>query len=114
MIGASAKGVARRDDIGIVTALTVAKWLRFAAAPTFATMALLTIAFDNSLPNALCTAADSFWTGGMAPMYLLMSAFHLMPWLRLISRRENARRPRQCDSFLRPRSFQPPTVEPKQ
>jgi hypothetical protein len=25
--------------------------------------------------------------GGMAPMYLLMSAFHSTPWLTLISRR---------------------------
>jgi hypothetical protein len=25
--------------------------------------------------------------GGMVPMYLLMSAFHLAPWLKLISRR---------------------------
>jgi hypothetical protein len=24
---------------------------------------------------------------GMAPMYLLMAAFHLAPWLRLVGRR---------------------------
>jgi len=86
MIGNNARGVTRHDDIGVVIAFTATKWLRFAAAPTFAIMALLTVVLDNSLPNTFCTAG-SLWPGGMAPMYLLMAASHLVPWLRLISRR---------------------------
>jgi hypothetical protein len=92
MIGTDARGVTQRNETGIVTASAVAEWLGFAAAPTFTIMALLTVVPDNSLPNAFCTAAGSFWPGGMAPMYLLMAAFHLVPWLRLISRRGNAAR----------------------
>jgi hypothetical protein len=30
---------------------------------------------------------DASPLGGMVPMYLLMSAFHAGPWLKLISRR---------------------------
>ena len=97
MNGADARGVARRDETSVVTASAAAKWLRFAAAPTFLIMALLTIVLDGGSPNELCTAAGSFWPGGMVPMYLLMGAFHLAPWLRLISRRENAARHADLD-----------------
>jgi hypothetical protein len=92
MIGADTRGVTQRDETGVVSASAVAEWLSFAAAPALAIMALLTVVLDNSLPNAFCTAAGSFWPGGMAPMYLLMAAFHLVPWLRLISRRGIAAR----------------------
>jgi hypothetical protein len=57
--------------------------LSFAAAPTFALMALIT-ATDGE-PQLLCTAAHlASPLGGMIPMYLLMSVFHSGPWLRLI------------------------------
>ena len=85
---ADTSGVARRDDED-ATALMLAKWLHFAAAPTFAVMALLTVILDSGLPNALCSAAGHVMPGGMAPMYLLMAAFHLVPWLKLISPRRN-------------------------
>jgi hypothetical protein len=98
MIGNNARGITRLDDIGVVIAFAAAKWLRFAAAPTFTIMALLTVVLDNSLPNTFCTAAGSLWPGGMAPMYLLMAASHLVPWLRLISRRRNAARYAQCST----------------
>jgi hypothetical protein len=87
MIGADARGVRQRGETGVVSASAVAEWLSLAAAPTLTIMALLTVVLDKSLPNAFCAAAGSFWPGGMAPMYLLMAAFHLVPWLRLISRR---------------------------
>jgi hypothetical protein len=90
MIGNNARGVTRLDDMGVVIAFAAAKWLRFAAAPTFSIMALLTVVLDNSLPNTFCTAAGGLWPGGMAPMYLLMAASHLVPWLRLISWRRHA------------------------
>jgi len=56
MTRAGASG-ARFDDQGAVAARAVAKWLRLAAAPTFAVMALLTVVFDSGLSNALCSAA---------------------------------------------------------
>jgi hypothetical protein len=65
----------------------VANGLYLAAAPTFATMALLTGMLGGGLPDALCSTAGASPLGGMVPMYLLMSAFHLAPWLKLISSR---------------------------
>ncbi|HUZ13742.1 MAG TPA: hypothetical protein VMU93_12950 [Caulobacteraceae bacterium] len=64
-----------------------AGWLGLAAAPALVVMALLT-----SLPGAGAEMACSAGHGasplsGMAPMYLLMSAIHSTPWLRLILRR---------------------------
>jgi hypothetical protein len=60
-------------------------WLSLAAAPTFAIMALLTGVLGAGPPDVLCsTAQDASPLSGMAPMYLLMSAFHSAPWLQLI------------------------------
>ena len=71
---------------GAGVARAAAEWLGLAATPTFATMALVTAALGGAEP--LCSAHGSL-IGGMAPMYLLMSAFHAGPWLRLISGRRN-------------------------
>ncbi|NNH80922.1 hypothetical protein HLH89_07750 [Rhizobium laguerreae] len=60
----------------------VADWLSLAAAPIFAVMALLT-ATTGSADMICTTTPDAFPIGGMVPMYLLMSGFHLAPWLRL-------------------------------
>ncbi|MDR3465199.1 MAG: hypothetical protein P4M07_04570, partial [Xanthobacteraceae bacterium] len=62
-----------------------AGWLGLAAAPTFAVMALLT-GLGGS-PTMLCSAADASPLSGMAGMYLLMSAFHAAPWLKLVAGR---------------------------
>ena len=59
-------------------------WLGFAAAPTFAAMALLTIVSGGEA-NMIC-AAHGVSLSGMVPMYALMSAFHSAPWLKLIAR----------------------------
>ena len=67
-------------------ALRAADGLAFAAAPTFAIMALLT-GVPAEMP---CPAMQVSPLGGMVTMYLLMSAFHLAPWLKLI--RTGARR----------------------
>lgn len=64
--------------------------LSLAAAPTFATMALLTWSHDGGMAAMLCSAAqDASPLTGMAAMYLLMSAFHLSPWLRLVTNRRS-------------------------
>jgi hypothetical protein len=64
-----------------------ADFLSLAAAPTFAIMALVTGFFSGGAIDALCAAAHGgSLLGGMVPMYLLMSAFHAGPWLKLISR----------------------------
>lgn len=64
-----------------------ADWLAFAAAPTFAIMALLTAATGST--DMMCmTTPDAFPIGGMVPMYLLMGGFHLTPWLRLVAGRQ--------------------------
>jgi hypothetical protein len=64
-----------------------AGFLSLAAAPTFAVMALLTSVIGGSPADVVCSAAHASLLGGMAPMYLLMSAFHLAPWLKLVARR---------------------------
>jgi hypothetical protein len=61
-------------------------FLSLAASPTFAIMALLTGAFDAGAADMLCSATQhASPLNGMIPMYLLMSAFHLAPWIKLIS-----------------------------
>ena len=57
-----------------------AKWLHLAAAPTFAMMALLTGLNGNPM-NGVCAAGHAAALSGMPAMYLLMSMFHLPPWL---------------------------------
>lgn len=61
-----------------------AGWLGLAATPTFALMASVTAVGSPSM----CSAVPS-WApvNDMVLMYLLMSVFHLSPWLRLLSRR---------------------------
>lgn len=77
-IGSSEQRIA-----GVV--LGVADWLRLAAAPTFAVMALVTIAFGGSPPMLCAAGVDTSPMRGMVPMYLLMSLFHLTPWLKLFA-----------------------------
>jgi hypothetical protein len=73
-----------------VAALDAAGWLLLAAAPTFAIMALLTGVLGSGRVDMLCSAAqDASPLNGMVWMYVLMSAFHSAPWLKLISSRRN-------------------------
>ena len=70
-----------------------AGWLSLAAAPTFAIMALLTGVLDSGTPSMLCSGGpDASPLTGMVPMYVLMSAFHSAPWLKLMSRRRSRAR----------------------
>jgi hypothetical protein len=64
-----------------------AAWLGLAAAPTFAAMALSSGSLGAGQTDTLCSSAqEASLLSGMLPMYLLMSVFHLGPWLQLLSR----------------------------
>ena len=85
--------MAIRHDGRTAAAFAPADWLCLAAAPTFALMALLTGVFGGGAPDMLCSATqDASPLGGMVPMYVLMSAVHSAPWLKLISSRRNRAR----------------------
>ena len=72
---------------GAAIARVAADWLGLAAAPAFATMALMTAAFGGGA-EPLCPASGHVsLMSGMIPMYLMMSAVHSAPWLRLIAGR---------------------------
>ena len=71
-------GASRPAAPGAIDVLTLA------AAPTFAVMAIAT---GNSPAMTLCApGAGILPIDGMTAMYLLMSLFHLPPWLRLARR----------------------------
>jgi len=70
------------------TELGAVRLLSLAATPTFAVMALLTAVHGDGMPDMICSATrEGALLTGMVPMYLLMSAFHLGPWLKLLSGR---------------------------
>ena len=91
-------GDAVRSESGLAVRRQTADWLCLGAAPTFALMALLTAILGGSQPDILCSAAEhASALSGMIPMYLLMSAFHSPPWLKLISSlRNGAHRGQSC------------------
>jgi len=63
-----------------------AGWLALAASPTFALMAW--VAANHASPMALCSVGSGILPAdGMTAMYLLMSLFHLSPWLKIASGR---------------------------
>ena len=59
--------------------------LGLAAAPCFALMSALALHSQGQFVFILCTSKDPS-PHGMATMYMLMSVFHLPPWLRWIAR----------------------------
>jgi hypothetical protein len=89
------------DIMRRLVAFRVADWLSLAAAPTFALMAVVTGILDSGAHQMWCSAAMHMSPlTGMLPMYGLMSAFHFMPWLRLISRWAKRRRGRPHPAAL--------------
>ncbi len=90
MIATQHEAAGGSAEHGQSAALGAADWLCLAAAPTFAIMALLTGVHGGGPADMLCSAARNMSPmSGMVPMYLLMSAFHSAPWLKLISRRRS-------------------------
>ena len=82
--------IAARDETGRrsrAAAPGAAGWLGLAAAPTFAIMALLTYVSGEGADIMSSAAQGVSPLSGMVPMYLLMSAFHSAPWLKLIGGR---------------------------
>lgn len=69
---------------GLLQSMGGGRCLQFAAAPVFAGMALLTA--HDAAADMMCSAQGGSMISGMVPMYLLMSLFHLGPWLRLFAR----------------------------
>jgi hypothetical protein len=66
--------------ISLETSTGCAGWISLSASPVFALMAWITPA------NEICSPGSGILPiGGMTAMYLLMSLFHLSPWLRLAS-----------------------------
>jgi hypothetical protein len=80
--GGSDGQAARRNG-----ALWAADGLALAATPTFAIMALLTGLMGGGPAEMLCSTAHGSPLSDMATMYLLMSAFHAAPWLKLMNTR---------------------------
>ena len=77
-----------------MAALRATDLMGLAAAPTFAIMAVLAGVPGGGRPEMLCSMQHASPLSGMVPMYLLMSAFHSPPWLKLLSRRRGrAHRP---------------------
>jgi hypothetical protein len=91
MIAAQRETAAACAGSGNAATFGAADCLSLAAAPTFAIMALLTGVLGGGPLDMFCSAAqDASPLTGMVPMYLLMSAFHSAPWLKLISSRRSS------------------------
>lgn len=71
----------------------VTEWLCLAVAPVCVLMALYVGVHDGSTGGGMAAAMHrASPLGGMAPMYALMSLFHLAPWVRRLSARRPAAR----------------------
>jgi hypothetical protein len=83
------RGTRLDGEDAAASAVGLTNWLYLAATPTFAIMALLT-GLDGSPMYRLCSSGSGALLSGMVPMYLLMSAFHSPPWLKLVFGRRGA------------------------
>jgi hypothetical protein len=78
---------------------TTADWLCLAAAPTLVIMAILA-GLSSAGPQDVCGLMHSSSPlSGMTGMYLLMSAFHSPPWLKLLAIRRAASGPASHHTF---------------
>jgi hypothetical protein len=87
-----ASSTANKGSTSAWRARGAAGWLALAASPTFAVMAW--IATNDTPPMPLCGSGSSILPiDGMTAMYLLMSLFHLSPWMKLASGRGASAQP---------------------
>ena len=83
--------VETRQEGFLAGSFGIPQWMCLAATPTFAFMALVTSVHAGGAHDVLCAASQgASLLNGMTFMYLLMSAFHSAPWLKLISGRRTA------------------------
>jgi len=81
----TAPATTARGSIGARLLRDAVGWLGLAASPVFALMAWISAGDGAQIP--ICSSAPGLLpVGGMTFMYLLMSLFHLSPWLKLASR----------------------------
>jgi hypothetical protein len=106
-----AKPAPQHDRLAVRRA---AEWLSLGAAPTFAFMAALTAVLGGGVHEMSCaTGSPTSALSGMVPMYVLMSACHFAPWLKLIyPRRSGAPAADLTQQGGMLRSFREATVEP--
>ena len=89
--------IGTREDWLAAAAVGATNWLCLAAAPTFAIMALLTAVRGAGPHDLFCAAVqEASPLSGMVCMYLLMSAFHAVSWLKLISSRRGGAAPQRA------------------
>lgn len=81
-----ALAAAKKRTAGTGRAYNATYWIGLAASPTFVVMAWMT-AKDGSRAEVCSVALGLLPINGMAWMYLLMSLFHVPPWLKLASSR---------------------------
>jgi hypothetical protein len=80
---------ANNGSTGAWQAPRVTGWLALAASPAFALMAW--IAANDASPMTLCPSGSRLLPiDGMTAMYVLMSLFHVSPWLKLAAGRPQA------------------------
>jgi hypothetical protein len=84
---AMATSTMRTGEAGLATLTRrAADTVCLAAAPTFAVMALLSCLPGGNPYEPVCSVMrHAAPMTGMTWMYLLMSAFHLPPWLKLLT-----------------------------
>jgi hypothetical protein len=77
---------ATKRNAGAWRARGATGWIGLAASPTFALMACIATTDEHRIVT--CSSASGMLPiDGMAWMYLLMSLFHVSPWLKLASGR---------------------------
>jgi hypothetical protein len=85
MIATENRLAGARVKDGRAVARGAAHCLILAAAPAFAVMALGSGLLGGDPEKMTCSTHEASPLNGMAVMYVLMSAFHLPPWLKLIA-----------------------------